>query len=349
MDIKKDWELIISSLIKVLEEGASNPTLLRILRTSKKTLEVISYDNWNGGTYSYGVTLELDPRDYSICSGNVEEHEKEILKHLKSFTREAENESIDEVIIRPVFRMYVDWNLIAGEASRKTVTDLIDKQKETLIAVATGGPLIKDVNTTYMKDYSRLKSLLSKLGLGYENGFSDLWQWHDFWKEHNLSSYKAREQHIMQMFEDLEGVINDPYSEGPDVTDTYTGWERVDRSISQMRQILYVATSIEQYQTVGMLGRETLISIAQNVYEPSIHKTEDSIVPSKTDAKAMLEAFINHVKPSDGNEEIRKYIKSAIALAHFVTHHRSATREEAETCFIAVSSIAKITRLISKV
>lgn len=347
MNIEKDWELIISSLIKCLEEGAPNPTLLRILKTSKKTLEVINFDNWNGGTYSYGITLELEPSDYSICLGNVEEYEKEILKHLRSFTREAENESIDEVIIRPVLRKYVDWNLIAGEASRKIVTDLISKQKETLISVATGGPLIIDVNMTYIQDYSRLKSLLSKLGLEYQNYFNDLWLWHDFWKEHDLG-YTARKQHIMQMFEGLEGVINDPYSEGPDVADTYTGWERVDRTISQMKQILYVATSTEQYQTVGMLGRETLISIAQGVYDPNIHRTDDDIVPSKTDAKAMLEAFINQAKPGNGNEEIRKYLKSAIALAHFVTHHRSATREEAEICFIAVSSLAKMIRLISR-
>ena len=81
-----------------------------------------------------------------------------------------------------MIRRYIDWSLLAGEADKKMVIDMVNRQKEALISVATGGPLIKDVNPDYKQEYIKVKHLLSKLGLEYPNEFSDLWLWRDFWK-----------------------------------------------------------------------------------------------------------------------------------------------------------------------
>jgi hypothetical protein len=59
-----------------------------------------------------------------------------------------------------------------------------------------------------------------------------------------------------------------------------------------MRQRLESAAAEEQFQAVGLLCREALISLAQAVYDPDVHQTLDKVKASDTDAKRMLEAYI---------------------------------------------------------
>ncbi|MBX3521647.1 MAG: hypothetical protein KF807_00415 [Xanthobacteraceae bacterium] len=46
-----------------------------------------------------------------------------------------------------------------------------------------------------------------------------------------------------------------------------TGWQKVDRQVQEMRSRLETATTEEQYQAVGLLCREILISAAQEVFD----------------------------------------------------------------------------------
>ena len=73
-----------------------------------------------------------------------------------------------------------------------------------------------------------------------------------------------------------------------------TGGERVDRSIDEMKNRLEVANAEEQFQAIGMLGRETIITVAQQVFDRTLHKTEDGVEPNETDAKRMLDAFLGY-------------------------------------------------------
>jgi hypothetical protein len=67
-----------------------------------------------------------------------------------------------------------------------------------------------------------------------------------------------------------------------------TGWQKVDRQLQEVRLRLDTAESEEQYQAVGLLCREVLISVAQEVYDPSHHASIDGVVISTSDAKRGL-------------------------------------------------------------
>lgn len=69
-------------------------------------------------------------------------------------------------------------------------------------------------------------------------------------------------------------------------------WEKVDRCVEDARKQLEQASTEEQFQSIGLLCRETLISLAQVVYLPSRHSPLDGVLPSETDAKRMLEAYL---------------------------------------------------------
>ena len=126
----------------------------------------------------------------------------------------------------------------------------------------------------------------------------------------------------------------------------FTGWERVDRSIEEMNNRLKVADTEEKFQAIGMLGRETLISIAQQVFikeKPSIDGTDIS----STDAKRMFEAYILFELGNE-SEKVVKYVKSAVDMTNQLTHDRNATKRAAGICVLAVSSIANLMKHIKE-
>lgn len=126
-----------------------------------------------------------------------------------------------------------------------------------------------------------------------------------------------------------------------------TGWERVDRSISEMKTRFEIADNEEQFQAIGMLGRETLITIAQQVFDASKHPTLDGVESSTTDAKRMLEAYLQS-ELSDSSEKARKFARSAVDLGNQLTHDRTATKRDASICLVSVTAVASLIKLIQE-
>lgn len=137
------------------------------------------------------------------------------------------------------------------------------------------------------------------------------------------------------------------YSSSDTLIDDYspTGWDRVDRVVEEMKERLKSADTEEKYQTIGMLGRETLITIAQQVYDSSKHKVIDGVQVSTNDSKRMLEAFINTEMKNCSDKAI-KFARAAVDLANQLTHDRNATKREAELCLIAVASVGAVAKAL---
>lgn len=126
-----------------------------------------------------------------------------------------------------------------------------------------------------------------------------------------------------------------------------TGWARVDRQMDEVRLRLTEATAEEQFQAVGHLCREVLISLAQAVYDPKSHPTLDGVAPSRTDAKRMLEGFFAAELAGSGNAAARKHARAAFDLANSVQHDQSATFRDAALCAEAALSVIRIAAIVS--
>jgi len=122
---------------------------------------------------------------------------------------------------------------------------------------------------------------------------------------------------------------------------------RVDRAIYEMKQRISVADTEEKFQAIGMLGRETLITTAQQVFDRDLHKTEDGVNPSDTDSKRMLDAYFMYTLSGSANERYRKFAKSAVDLANHLTHDRMAEKSDAEMCITAVTAVINLVRALS--
>ena len=126
-----------------------------------------------------------------------------------------------------------------------------------------------------------------------------------------------------------------------------TGWPKVDRQVGEIRLRLREATAEEQFQAVGHLCREALISVAQAVFDPSRHPPVDGVGPSATDAKRMLSAFFAEVLAGSGNDNARKHAHAAFGLANDVQHDRAATFQDAALCAEATLSVIRIIAIVS--
>ena len=125
-----------------------------------------------------------------------------------------------------------------------------------------------------------------------------------------------------------------------------TGWQKVDRQVQEIKLQLDTAEAEEQFQTVGLLCRETLISVAQEIFDPIKHRPTDGIMPSETDAKRMLEAFLEAELGGRTNEEARAHDRAALRLALALQHKRTADFRTAALCAEATFSVVNITAIL---
>lgn len=132
-----------------------------------------------------------------------------------------------------------------------------------------------------------------------------------------------------------------------EVIDEPTGWPKVDRQVDEMRLRLREASTEEQFQSVGHLCREALISAAQAVYDRDRHPPLDGVEPSATDAKRMLDAFISVELGGAANANARKHARTAVDFANDVQHDRTATYQEAALCAVATLSVIRVVAIVS--
>jgi hypothetical protein len=126
-----------------------------------------------------------------------------------------------------------------------------------------------------------------------------------------------------------------------------TGWTKVDRQLQEARFRLDTAESEEQFQAVGLLCREALISVSQEVFKHLRHPTGDGIAPSDTDVKRKLDAVFDAELNGSANEEARAHAKAAVRLALALQHKRAADFRTAALCTEGTFSVVNMLAILA--
>jgi len=223
----------------------------------------------------------------------------------------------------------------------------IEAQRSLMVAVATGGPRIPEVNDQYKARRDCIASELRCRGIDDPNPHGDLWAWYGRWSAGDMPTWASRRSHLSEMYQGLLDQVRSGSSRiGSQILDEPTGWPRVDRTIYELRRRLEQADTEEQFQAVGLLGRETLISVAQVVYDDERHRQALDADPSDTDAKRMLDAYLATELAGAPNEAIRRYAKAALTLANDLQHHRTADYRQAALCAEATASVVNTVAIV---
>ena len=247
------------------------------------------------------------------------------------------------------FKLDLDWLKSASDDMEGRLQHL-NRLRDLMIAVATGGPRIDTVNAKYVEHYSQLTQQLETLGLTNPIPYTDLWTWYGKWSSGDLPTYQSRREYIRSLFAPIEARLREgPSNRGAEVFPEPTGWPRVDRTIGEARTRLESASTEEQFQAVGLLCREALISLAQTVFEPDRHPPLDNVKTSETDAKRMLDRYLAAEIAGSSNAVARKHAKASLDLANQLQHHRTAEFREAALCAEASASVINIIAILSGV
>ncbi|WPZ04553.1 hypothetical protein T8S45_03160 [Blastomonas marina] len=224
------------------------------------------------------------------------------------------------------------------------VADLLI-HREMMIDVSTGGQRIQEVNDYYRAREVRIRERMPA-DVQYDNPHDDLWAWYRHWSN-DLPQYKDRRIYARQLFEPaIQNLAK--RSSVPLPEREVSGWERVDRALSKARAQLGLASAEEDYQQIGLLCREVLISLGQAVYDPLLHSSPDGVEPSETDANRMIGAYIAFAFGGSSNEEVRAHAKASLRLALALQHRRTASDKLAALCLEATSSTVAVISIIAR-
>jgi hypothetical protein len=221
----------------------------------------------------------------------------------------------------------------------------IERLKSIMIAVATGGPRIGDVQADFARDYDGLATELAHRNIENPLPYRDLWEWYGRWSSGDMPSWQSRRQFVNNLVGDLIRRAQAKHFGRAPVEPT--GWARVDRSVTEVRKRLETALTEEQFQAVGLLCRETLISLAQAVFDSELHPTLDGVAASATDAKRMLEAYMAVTFAGSTHEHLRKHARAAYDLAAHLQHRRTASFREAAACVEATTSVVNLIAIMA--
>ena len=325
----------VSELLKADKEYE----LLEILDSSDINIKETGYENWNRETYLYTIYLNVNVETFVKIRDKIKKIETDLLSRFKIGTRHIESEIISSIRIIPNAQPKLDWTKIAGLTTQDKLINDLEFLKSTMISVSTGGQRIQEIDDEYKQKYKNVSKALQRLNLQNPNPYRDLWDWYGKWSA-DFSTYRERRAFIKEMYSSLlQALEENAEPEMISVTVNLTGWERIERSIQEINIRQNEATKEEQFQVIGLLCRETIITLAQSVYVPEKHPILDGTKISKTDAKRMLEAYISVELSGSSNERLRKYAKTTLDLANELTHKRTATKKDASLCSVATLAL----------
>lgn len=346
-DIIQDSKALILTLQELFRHEDNHPEC-NILSNAEVKIEQVGYDNWNGGTDIYGLYLEVPTNIYATHEEHLKTIEESISGKLRPILRKYPNVWIGEVVISPRLSTPRSQQNKVYSISDKSLLEGIEAQRNLMISVSTGGSRIQSVNEDYKSRQELIEQGLAERNLENPNPYSDLWEWYGKWSSGDLPSYQSRRNYINGLFTPLiKQIKQGEQIQAQAIFTRPTGWTRVDRSIGEMRTRLAQAKTEEQFQAVGLLCRETMISLAQTVYKPDAHPIPDGIIPSETDAKRMLDAYLAAKLSGKTNATARRHAKSSLDFANDLTHRRTADFQQAAMCSEATTAVVNLVAIIS--
>ena len=209
------------------------------------------------------------------------------------------------------------------------LSEALATMRDLMISVSTGGQRIEQVQLRFRELHWYVAAALRERRIdpaGLPD--DDLWSWYGRWSGGDMKTYASRRAYVADVFRPLLAQIGQGRSRDFDPT----GWERVDRTVEKARQALSRALTPEDFQGVGLLCREALISVASVVWRADRHPPTDGVTPSGTDAKRMLDAYIAVELAGNANEDVRRHARASLDLANSLQHKRAADWRGAPPC-----------------
>lgn len=128
--MEEDREAIIRTMARVYAMEGKRLEV-ELLAKSEAELEQVEYDNWNGGTYTYALKLQISPALYTRIGGNLDAIEKDMLKRVEPLLRGYPNEYLGQVIITMQVEHDSNWRDNAAKWLEESADDQAARDAST--------------------------------------------------------------------------------------------------------------------------------------------------------------------------------------------------------------------------
>ena len=91
----------------------------------------------------------------------------------------------------------------------------VDRLKSVMIAVATGGPRIGEVENEFAELYDAAREELRQRGIANPIPYRDLWEWYGRWSGGEMPSWQSRRTFVNDTF---RGLVQDIQRKRPQPT-----------------------------------------------------------------------------------------------------------------------------------
>ena len=336
----------VFNIALALLKGRGCEEICNTISSAKISVVNTEYDNWNGGTYGYTVYISLSVKLYtSFSAEQISNMEKVISESLNEAIKGNNNDYFIVQIGPTLSKEDLDWSVIGGINGKAVLKQNIETVRNIMVSVATGGNRIQEEDERYKKLNTQIASDCKRLNLTYNNPYSNLWEWYGKWKA-DFPTYQERRTYINELFAPTLSYFDDTeYSNSIETFVELDDWERIRRTVTKIKRDSSIAKNEEDFQSIGLLCREVIISLAQAVYNPVVHGTEDEkgVKIGETDAVRMIGNYISIELSGSSNDELRAYAKNTNKLANRLTHERNATKKD---MLLSVSSTIALINFI---
>ena len=321
----------VFNIALALLKGRGQDEVFNIVSTARISVINTDYDSWNGGTYGYTVYISLSVKQYTSFSPEQIERMEKVISDALNESIKGDNNNYFNAQIGPILsKEDIDWSVIGGLNGRTQLKQNIETEKNIMVAVATGGNRIQGEEDRYKKLHVQILRDCKKLNLTYNNSYSSLWDWYGKWRA-DFPTYQERRVYINDLFAPTLAYFDD--TESYNNIETFVeldGWERIKRTVIKIKRDSNNAKDEEDFQTIGLLCRDVIISLAQAVYNPIVHGQTDETGKQigNADAVRMIGNYVNVKLNGSHNKELRAYAKVTNDLANQLTHKRSATKRD---------------------
>lgn len=335
---EKNFSPVFRTAVSLMQRRGHDK-FCQLIQQAEVNVVNTDYDGWNGGTYGYTVYLNLPVNVYaSLSKEEIVEAEKILVESLNEATKGDDNHYFNAQIVPTFTRSDIDWGIIGGEDAKEQLKKDLVSLKDLMISVTTGGARIQSVDSRYKTLHNSIYERCKKLNIRYNNTFTGLWDWYARWSS-EFQHYQERRQFINQLlsptFDAFLAENNTPSVVIPIVE--ISDWDRINRTIVKIKQDSQHANNEEDFQQIGLLCREVIISLAQVVYNPEKHGKTDvkGTEIGETDAVRMIGNYLSVRLAGSSNEELRTYARATNKLANLLTHKRDAKKQDMLLCVSA--------------
>lgn len=224
----------------------------------------------------------------------------------------------------------------------RTDSELSAIIKETLVAVGTGLK-IDDVNEQYRVIHKELDRRYQEQNLHHPNPFSNLWDFYDYWKENNLSTYAARRSYIRKLYDtkdDHDSFWEDVHPVIRDVAKSrFDSHHHADAVEASFKEINSRIKEIVRQRTGKILDGAALMNHAFSLKNPVIQFDDLETEDGQNIQNGLMQMFSGAMTavrnpPAHSNidiepDEAKQYIQLASFL--FSKFEDAINREEANS------------------